>query len=152
MSKSVSALVGELTPPWSPDTDIQMDCDDVFIDHRISPTSNISFGAQQGHSSTQPQSTLTRGKHTRQDSLHKGMLTSPSIRAKRRLFLRSDDISDKTLIEISRDARSKQIDLGIQLGLPYSSVQSTLGAVGPNKQEHLKTFYVLQDWKSKGWK
>lgn len=127
-----------------------MDCDDVFIEHRVSPTSNKSFGAQQNHCNTQSQPTLTRGKHKRQYSLHSIHGNGgPPIRAKRRLFLRREDISDKTLIEISREACLKHTDLGIQLGLTYNSIQSTVGAVGANKQEHLKTFYVLQDWKAR---
>ena len=85
-------------------------------------------------------------KHQRQDSV-----TRPPVaaQAKRRLFLRRDDISDQILMEISQAACSKYIELGLQLDLPYNVIHSRVGAEGINRSEHLKMFYVLQEWKER---
>ena len=89
-----------------------------------------------------------RRKHQRQDSLGTGTL--PATRqAKRRLFLRMDDISDRTLMDISHAACSKYIELGLQLNLSYSVIHSRVGTVGTTKPEHLKMFHVLQEWKGR---
>lgn len=99
-----------------------------------------------------PQPVLTRGKHGRhtptQASPHTSTFSTP-VRAKRRLFLRSETISDKTLLAISKEVCSKYVDLGIELDLPHSTVESTTGAVGASKPEHLKAYYVLQSWKQR---
>ena len=88
-------------------------------------------------------------KHKRQDSIDTIISETVPVRSKRRLFLRDDDIDDETLLDISQAACSKYTDVGIRLGLPYSVISSTIGGVGSSKPEHLKMFYVLQEWKER---
>ncbi len=131
----------DFTPPMTPETetdDAQMDCDDVFRNDSTAFTLPLPSIAQQ------PESCLSR-KHRRQESID----THYFARSKRRLFIRTDPISDKRLLDISRAASSKYIDLGIRLELSYNEIQSVVGGVGANKSEHLKAFYVLQEWKER---
>ena len=60
-----------------------------------------------------------------------------------------DDISDRTLMDISHAACSKYIELGLQLNLSYNVIHSRVGTVGTTKPEHLKMFHVLQEWKGR---
>jgi len=69
--------------------------------------------------------------------------------SKRRLYLRTDEITDQTLLEISRSVCSKYTELGIQLKLLFTEVQSIIGGLGPDKPDHLKAFYILQEWKAR---
>ena len=68
-----------------------------------------------------------------------------STEVKRHIFIRRDDISDKILMDISHKASYKYLEVGIQLGLTYSTIQNTVGG----SREHLKTFHVLQEWKAR---
>ena len=108
-------------------------------------SAEISKG-QQDHSSAQPQPASTRGKRKREDHVNCSELARQPIRPKKMLVLRSEDISDKTLIEISKKVGSKYLDLGIHLGLDNNTVQNAIGNETP---DYKKSFQVLQDWKKR---
>ncbi len=128
MYNSHSCLLADLTPPSTPEADVQM------FNTYLNPIPNTA------------QPAFLNRKHKRQDSID---LEIEPVRSKRRLIFRDDDINDQTLLDISQAACSKYMDLGIRLGLPYTVITSTIGGVGSIKPEHLKMFYVLQEWKGR---
>ncbi len=60
------------------------------------------------------------------------------------------DITDRDLMSISHACGSKYVDLGIGLGLNYSTIMNRLGA-HEGKSEHLKAFEVLDTSYGRPW-
>ncbi len=125
----------DFTPPMTPETESQMDCDEIYSDNSAAPIPSKTL---------QPE--ILSRKHKRQVSMDTNY---SQVRPKRRLFLRTDPISDKALLDISHVACSKYIELGVCLDLSYNEIQSITGGIGSSKPEHLKAFYILQEWKGR---
>ena len=69
-------------------------------------------------------------------------------RSKRKLQMKEDGyMTDKLLLQIAKSVGSKYEELGIALGLQSVTVSSVAGVAGEGRPEHMKAFYVLQEWK-----
>ena len=121
----------DFTPPRSPEPESI-----PVSGHTLSPQGDVPTGGQ------------WLGKRRRQDSGGDGGSCLSTYTPKRRILMCQSDITDRDLMSISHACGSKYVDLGIGLGLNYSTIMNRLGA-HEGKSEHLKAFEVLQEWKSR---
>lgn len=72
---------------------------------------------------------------------------SREVRAKRRLLVKEGRLGgDKFLMDVARGIGPKWEEVGIALGLDFGTIKSAVSD-DSNRPEHMKAFYVLQEWK-----
>ena len=86
-------------------------------------------------------------QHESSDPLLFRTTSTGRSRVKRRLLVKEGALGgDKFLMEVARAVGPKWEELGIALGLDFGTIKSTVSDVG-SKPEHMKAFYILQEWK-----
>lgn len=59
-----------------------------------------------------------------------------------------DVTGDKLLMDVAWEVGGKWEELGVNLGLDYMVVQNAVSSAG-GKPDHMKAFYILQEWKKR---